>query len=202
MEPAGQHGGDGVHVGRAFGERAHLHVGYGRRLVDGHPVLFPGAVFPAHVAVLHLGRHARRFDEPPEQLSVEVLAERAADQVQRDRVDARVAVAQTEADDAQHVPEHVVVVLRVGIVVEPQREYVIGQEAHGEHQHERQHRFRHFLTGPDLPHLSLKTEKKTRAVTNSIQSFFILILIKHYSFIFRLTVLVYFNIHLFNFYPL
>lgn len=143
-----------------LGERAHLHVAYGRRIVDGDPVHLPGAVLPAHVPVLGLGDRATlRLDDPPEQLPVEVLAERAADQVERDGIDARVAVAQAEADDAQHVPEQVVLVLGLGVQVEPQVEHVIGQEAHGEHQHERHHGLGHFLPGPDLTHLSLQRDR-------------------------------------------
>jgi len=155
-----------VSVAGPFGERAHLHVAYGGRIVDGDPVLLPGAVLPAHVSVLGLGDGAALgLDDPPEQLPVEVLAERAADQVERDGIDARVAVAQAEAGDAQHVPEYVVIVLGLGVQVEPQHEHVIGQEAHGEHQHERQYGLGHFLPGPDLPHLSLKRE---RIETNSL----------------------------------
>lgn len=97
---AGEHRRGGVHVGRTFCERARLNVGYCRRLVNGDPVLFPGAVLPVHVAVFQLDRLARRLDQPPEQLSVKVFAERAADHVKRNGIDARVAVAQTEPDDA------------------------------------------------------------------------------------------------------
>jgi len=75
---AGEHRRGCVHVRRPFGERAHLYVGYCRRLVDGDPIFFPGAILTAHIAVSQLGRHARRFDVPPEQLSVKVFAERAA----------------------------------------------------------------------------------------------------------------------------
>lgn len=97
---AGEHRRSCVHVRHPFGERAHLYVGYCRRFVDGGPVLFPGAILSAHIAVFQFGRHARRLDVPPEQLPVKVFAERAANQVERNGVDARVAVAQAEADDA------------------------------------------------------------------------------------------------------
>lgn len=157
VQPAYQHRGHGgVGLGGPFGERAHRHVTHSGRLVDGAAVLLARAVPPAHVPVLGLGRRALRLHEPPEQLSVEVLAERAADQVERDRVDARVAVAQAEADDAQHVPERVVLLLGPRVVVEPQHEHVVGQEAHGEHQHERQHRLGHLLPGTHLTHLALR----------------------------------------------
>lgn len=114
----------GVHV-RAFRERAHLHVAHGGRLkVD--PILVPGAVLPAHVTLPVLEHRATRWlHEPREQMPVEVFPERAADQVQRDRVDARVAVAQAETDDAQHVPEDVVLVLGPRVVVEPQHKHMI-----------------------------------------------------------------------------
>jgi len=58
---------------------------------------------------------ARGLDEPPEQLPVEVLTERAADQIKCNGVDARVAVAQAETGDAQYVPEYVVIVLGLGV---------------------------------------------------------------------------------------
>jgi len=110
-----------VRVHGPLGERAHLHVGYGGRIVDGDPVLLSGAVLPAHVAGLGLGdRTALWLDDPPEQLPVEVLAKRATDQVERDGIYARVAVAQAEAGDAQHVPKYVVLVLGLGVEVEPQ----------------------------------------------------------------------------------
>jgi len=84
-----------------LGERAHLYVAYGGRIVDGDPIHLPGAVLPAHVAVLGLGDRATlRLYDPPEQLPVEVFAKRATDQVESDGIDARVAVAQAEADDA------------------------------------------------------------------------------------------------------
>lgn len=98
------------------GKRAQLHIGYGGGIVVDGSVLLSGAVLSAHVAVLGLGDlTSRRFDEPPEQLPVEVFAERAADQVEGDGVDARVAVAQAEAGDTQHVPEYVVLVLGPGV---------------------------------------------------------------------------------------
>jgi len=99
------------------------------------------------------------LDDPPEQLPVEVFTEGTADQVERYGIDARVAVAQAEAGDAQHVPEYVIIVLGLGVQVKPQHKHVIGQEAHGEHQHECQHGLGHFLSSPDLTHLSLKRER-------------------------------------------
>jgi len=65
-------------------------------------------------------------------VTIEVLAERAADEVQSDRVDARVEKAETEADDPERVPEVVVLVHRLGIQVEPQHEHVVRQEANEE----------------------------------------------------------------------
>lgn len=109
----------GVRVVRVRGppsERAQLDVGYGGGIVVDGSVLLSGAVLSAHVAVLGLGDLAARWlDEPPEQLPVEVFAERTADQVEGDGVDTRVAVAQAEAGDTQHVPEYVVLVLGPGV---------------------------------------------------------------------------------------
>jgi len=116
----GSRGSGVVRVRGPPGKRAQLHVGYGGRIVVDGPVLLSGAVFPAHVAVLGLGDLSTRcLDEPPEQLPVEVLAESAADQIEGDGVDARVAIAQAEAGDAQHVPEYVVFILGPGVQVEP-----------------------------------------------------------------------------------
>lgn len=149
--------GGGVRVSGAPGERAHLYVGHGGGLNDGaSPVLLAGAVLPADVPVARHGVGAtRRLYQPPEQQPVEVLPERAADQIQCNWVDARVAVAQTEADDAQHQPEVVELLPGLRVVVEPQHEHVVGQEAHGKYQHERKHRFRHLFPGPHLTHLPL-----------------------------------------------
>jgi len=98
------------------GKSAQLHIGYGGGIVVDGSVLLSGAVLSAHVAVLGLGDlTAWWFDEPPEQLSVEVFAERTADQIEGDGVDARIAVAQAEAGDTQHVPEYIVLVLGPGV---------------------------------------------------------------------------------------
>lgn len=64
--------------------------------------------------------------EAAHQVAVEVLAERLADEVQGDGVDAGVDVAEAEADDAEGVPEVVVVIVGVRVEVEPQHEYVVG----------------------------------------------------------------------------
>jgi len=116
-----------------------------------------GAVLPGRERV-GLGDGGRGpCRAPAEQVFVEVFAERAADQVQRDRVHARVDETQTEPDDAQNVPERVVLVRGLGVVVKPQHEHVLRQKADGEHQHEREHGFRHFLTSAHLADLSLRT---------------------------------------------
>lgn len=113
-----------------------------------------------------------------------MLTERAADQVQRDRVDARVAVAQAEADDAEHVPEDVVLLRGPRVVVEPQHEHVVGQEAHGEHQHERQHGLGHLLPGAHLPHLSLPTGQTHTAIIGAVNVLLFFIIIKVISWFF------------------
>lgn len=157
MNSAREHRGCGVRVVGLL-ERAHVYVGHGGGFVDGDDAVFvAGAVLAAHMAVPGLGgRAARRLDKPPEQLPVKVFAKRAADQIQSDRVDARVAVAQAKADDAQHVPEYVVLLRRPRVVVEPQHENVVGQKAHREHQHERQYGLGHLFARPHLTHLALQ----------------------------------------------
>lgn len=89
-----------------------------------------------------------------EQVSVEVFAKHAADEVQRHRVHARVDEAQTEADDAERVPIVVVHVLRVRVEMEPNHEHVVRQEADHEYDDERQHHLGHLLPGPDLARLA------------------------------------------------
>jgi hypothetical protein len=98
-----------------------------------------------------------------EQVALEVLAEGAADAVERNRVDARVAERQAEADGAEVVPESVVVLRRRRVVVEPQHEHVLRQEADGEHQHERQHRLGHLLARLRLPRLRMRLAWKSAA---------------------------------------
>lgn len=75
-----------------------------------------------HVGVGGRGGRPQRRRAPPEQVLVEVFAEGAADQVQGDRVDARVGEAQAEPDDAQNVPECVVFFCGPRVVVEPKHE--------------------------------------------------------------------------------
>jgi hypothetical protein len=48
-----------------------------------------------------------------------MFAEIGADEVEGDGIDARVDVGQDEAENPERVPEIVVVVLRVGVKVEP-----------------------------------------------------------------------------------
>lgn len=82
---------------------------------------------------------------------VELLPEGSADAVERDRIDARVHVGQTESDYPRVVPEAVVVLLRVRVgKVEPEHEQVVREEAQGEHDDERQDRHRNFLPHADL----------------------------------------------------
>lgn len=91
---------------------------------------------------------------PAEQVPVEVFAEHAADEVQRDRVHARVDEAQAEADDAERVPVVVVHVQRVRVEVEPHHEHVVRQEADHEYDDERQHHLGHLLAGAYLARLA------------------------------------------------
>jgi hypothetical protein len=58
-----------------------------------------------------------------------MFAEFGADEVERYGIDARIGVGQDEADDLQRVPEVVVIFLRIGIEVEPQKVDVDRQEA-------------------------------------------------------------------------
>lgn len=89
-----------------------------------------------------------------EQVTVEVFAEHAANEVQGHRVDARVDEAQAEAHDAERVPIVVVHVARVRVEVEPHHEHVVWQEADHEYDDERQHHFGHLLPGPYLARLA------------------------------------------------
>lgn len=99
-----------------------------------------------------------------------MVAERAADQVQGDRIHTRVRETQTEPDDAQHVPESVVLVRGPRIVVKPQHEHVMGQETHGERQRESQHGFGHLFPRLHLTDLSLNEikNKKNKTLCKSI----------------------------------
>jgi hypothetical protein len=117
------------------------------------------ALAARHRARRHLvvGRRAAAA----EQVALEVLAEGAADAVERDRVDARVAERQAEADGAEVVPESVVVLRRRRVVVEPQHEHVLRQEADGEHENERQHRLGHLLARLRLPRLRMRLARQS-----------------------------------------
>ena len=50
---------------------------------------------------------------------MEMLAEIGADEVERYGIDTRICVRKDKADNLQRVPEVIVVVLRVGVKVEP-----------------------------------------------------------------------------------
>ena len=58
-----------------------------------------------------------------------MLAEIGADEVERYGIDARIGVGKDEGDDLQRVPIVVVIFLRIGIEVEPQKVEVHRQEA-------------------------------------------------------------------------
>lgn len=85
-----------------------------------------------------------------EEVAVEVLAEGAADEVQSDRVDARVEEAEAEADDPERVPEFVVLFHRLRIQMEPHHEHVVRQEADEEDDDEGEHHFSNLLPGLHL----------------------------------------------------
>lgn len=58
-----------------------------------------------------------------------MLAEIGADEVESHGIDARIGVGKDEADNLQRVPVVVVIFLRIGIEVEPQKVNVDRQEA-------------------------------------------------------------------------
>lgn len=55
-----------------------------------------------------------RWCDVNEQIPIEMLAERSADKVESHRVGAAVGERHAEADDAQHMPEHVVILFCSG----------------------------------------------------------------------------------------
>lgn len=81
-------------------------------------------VFSDHKHVRFSGRRIRLY-APPKQLLVKMFAKRTADQVQCDRIDARVGETQTESNNSQHVPESVILVCGLRVVVKPQHENVM-----------------------------------------------------------------------------
>ena len=64
-----------------------------------------------------------------------MLAEIGTDEIEGNRIDARIDVSQDEAENPECVPEMVVVVLWICIKVEPQKEDVHWQEADGKQDH-------------------------------------------------------------------
>lgn len=87
-----------------------------------------------------------------EQIPVVLIAVVAGDAVEGDRVNTRVAEAETETHGTYDVPEHVEVGLCCVFVLqmEPQHEDVRGKEAHSEHDDEAQHDLRHLLPAPQM----------------------------------------------------
>ena len=75
---------------------------------------------------------------------VVVTTELVTEEVERERVDARVGERQTEADDLEDVPEHVVFAWRE---VVPQNVDVARQPTHDEDGDERQDKTGHLVTG-------------------------------------------------------
>lgn len=85
---------------------------------------------------------------------VKVLAESAGYPVESNRVDTGVDECETEADDPEVVPELVVVLLGVGIIVEPEHEHMMGEEADGEDNDESEDSLGNLLAGLHLSNLS------------------------------------------------
>ncbi len=88
-----------------------------------------------------------------QQVPVVVETELLAEEVERQRVDARVDEGHAEADDLEDVPEEIV---EARVEVVPHDVDVTRQPAHDEDAHERQHDLRHFLTGLHLPLLLVR----------------------------------------------
>ena len=77
-----------------------------------------------------------------EEVPIVVMAEPTAEDVQSERVDARVDEGQTEADDLEDVPEHVV---ETGVEVVPQQVRMPRKPARDKDGDERQHDLGHLL---------------------------------------------------------
>jgi hypothetical protein len=65
-----------------------------------------------------------------------MLTEAVADQVQCNGIDAGIDERQTEANDAEIMPEIIVRIMGVRIEMEPHEEHVVRKEADGEEDHE------------------------------------------------------------------
>ena len=94
-----------------------------------------------------------------EQVAVVVAAELAAEEVESERIDARVDERQTVGADLEDVPEHVVLG-RVEVV--PEVPDVTRQPTHDKHDHERQHQTCDLLASFYLQH-----GRKTRISRNT-----------------------------------
>ena len=68
----------------------------------------------------------------------------AADNVQRNRIDARIDERQTKTNDAETMPKVIIRIVRVGIEMEPNEEHVIGKETYCKKYYQRQDHFHHF----------------------------------------------------------
>ena len=77
-----------------------------------------------------------------EEVPIVVVAEPTTKDVQGERVDARIDEGQTETDDLEDVPEHVV---ESGIEMEPQEVRMTWKPAHDKDGDERQHDLGHLL---------------------------------------------------------
>ena len=78
------------------------------------------------------------------EVSVVVVAELAAQKVQRERVDARVDERQAERGNLEDMPEHIVFAVFVKVI--PEIPNVSWKPADDEHSHERQYESGDFLT--------------------------------------------------------
>lgn len=88
---------------------------------------------------------------------IEIFPKRPTDAVQCNGIDAAVGKRQAKAEDPKVVPESVVILLRGGMNVKPQHEYVLREETHREHYHERHYHLGHLFARLHLPHLEWNT---------------------------------------------
>lgn len=90
-----------------------------------------------------------------EQMPIEISAEDHADEIERDRIDARIDETQTEGQYSERTPHLVIIVLRRRMKMKPQHENVMRQKTYHEHDDEAQYHFGDFFSSFYLTRLTL-----------------------------------------------